>query len=174
MCPHVFGFGEDDGAQAGEDRTDLLHPVAAAGPPADPLKGVAAGSVQRALPAPGFADVRIVAASPEAARTIARVLRLRFAATEPRSADADAAADDDDAADGGTRLDLTVDTVHFPDPSGPFQLRLVGGSGRRPRGVREVTDIPPSPRPRRPAPDDGGAEPPPTIQDDPSGDRPTR
>jgi hypothetical protein len=72
------------------------------------------------LPAPGIAHVRIVAASPETARMIAEVLRMRFATTEQRSYPAG-----DES--GGTRLSLSVDTVHIPEASGPFQLRLVGG-----------------------------------------------
>lgn len=72
------------------------------------------------LPAPGFAEVRIVAAGPETARQIAEVLRLRFAAEEQRSYPA---GDDGE----GTRLHLTIDTVHVPDTNGPPRLRLVTG-----------------------------------------------
>ncbi|MHA4814479.1 hypothetical protein ACXZ65_09010 [Streptomyces aculeolatus] len=69
----------------------------------------------RSLPAPGFADVRIVAAGPEAARRIAEVLRLSFAADEQRSYPA--------GEDGqGTRLHLTIDTVHAPEAVGPSRL----------------------------------------------------
>lgn len=57
------------------------------------------------LPAVGRAEVRIVAASPEVARTIADVLRHAFAASEQRSYPA--------GGDGGTRLHLTVDTTHL-------------------------------------------------------------
>ncbi|WP_407563950.1 hypothetical protein [Streptomyces sp. 184] len=72
------------------------------------------------LPAPGFAEVRIVAASPETARQIAEVLRLRFAGDEQRSYPA--------GEDGqGTRLHLTIDTVHVPEAVGPPRLRLVTG-----------------------------------------------
>ncbi|MFF8610543.1 hypothetical protein ACF06X_32035 [Streptomyces sp. NPDC015346] len=54
-----------------------------------------------ALPAAGHAEVRIVAASPEAARAVAEVLRHCFAGTEQRSYPTPG---------GGTRLHLTVDT----------------------------------------------------------------
>ncbi|WP_037683230.1 hypothetical protein [Streptomyces griseus] len=57
----------------------------------------------------GHAEVRIVAASPEAARRVAEALRCCFAATEQRSYPA--------GADGGTRLDLTVDTARVAEPA---------------------------------------------------------
>ncbi|MEU1628590.1 hypothetical protein ABZ746_25405 [Streptomyces sp. NPDC020096] len=73
---------------------------------------------QPELPEPGFAHVRIVAASPEAARQIAAVLRRSFASTEQRSYPADS--------DGnGTRLHVTVDTARTPDPGQPFRPWLV-------------------------------------------------
>ncbi|MFF9114057.1 hypothetical protein ACF09Y_00280 [Streptomyces massasporeus] len=53
-------------------------------------------------PSDGHAEVRIVAASPEAARRVAEALRRCFAATEQRSYPA--------GADGGTRLDLSRST----------------------------------------------------------------
>ena len=52
------------------------------------------------LPA-GRTEIRIVAATPEAARAVADVIRRSFAGTEQRSYP---------APDGGTRLLLTVDT----------------------------------------------------------------
>ncbi|MGW2560546.1 hypothetical protein ACWCXB_15120 [Streptomyces sp. NPDC001514] len=55
-------------------------------------------------PSDGRAEVRIVAASPEAARRVAEAVRQCFAATEQRSYPA--------GSDGGTRLHLTVDTTH--------------------------------------------------------------
>ncbi|MGW7367269.1 hypothetical protein ACWGI8_28525 [Streptomyces sp. NPDC054841] len=58
-------------------------------------------------PSEGRAEVRIVAASPEAARRVAEALR-RFAATEQRSYPA--------GSDGGTRLHLTVDTRRTAEP----------------------------------------------------------
>ncbi|MDF3140102.1 MULTISPECIES: hypothetical protein [unclassified Streptomyces] len=61
------------------------------------------------LPPSGHAQVHIIAASPEAARHVAEVLRRCFDATEQRSYPA--------GADGGTRLDLTVDTTHMPEPA---------------------------------------------------------
>ncbi|MEU2158806.1 hypothetical protein ABZ532_27985 [Streptomyces sp. NPDC019396] len=60
-------------------------------------------------PSGGRTEVRIVAASPEAARRVAEVLRRCFAATEQRSYPA--------GSDGGTRLHLTVDTTHAAEPA---------------------------------------------------------
>lgn len=60
------------------------------------------------LPSAGHAEVRIVAADPEAARHVAEVLRRCFAATEARSYPA--------GGDGGTRLHLTVDTTRMAEP----------------------------------------------------------
>ena len=60
-------------------------------------------------PPDGHADVRIVAASPEVARRVAEVLRHCFATTEQRSYPADA--------EGGTRLELTVDTTSAAEPA---------------------------------------------------------
>ncbi|KPC62929.1 hypothetical protein [Streptomyces chattanoogensis] len=57
----------------------------------------------------GMAEVRIVAASPEAARRVAEVLRHCFPATEQRSYPA--------GHDGGTRLHITVDTTQTPEPN---------------------------------------------------------
>lgn len=60
---------------------------AEAGPEADASGAGTVGAggeveVRESLPAPGFAEVRIVAASAETARMIAEVLRLRFAVAE--------------------------------------------------------------------------------------------
>lgn len=60
-------------------------------------------------PSDGNAEVSIVAASPEVARRVAEVLRHCFAATEQRSYPA--------GPDGGTRLDLTVDTSRAAEPA---------------------------------------------------------
>ncbi|MFE9877473.1 hypothetical protein [Streptomyces sp. NPDC005784] len=57
----------------------------------------------------GHAEVRIVAASPEVARRVAEVLRRCFAATEQRSYPG--------GADGGTRLQLSVDTSQPAEPA---------------------------------------------------------
>ncbi|MGW0821737.1 hypothetical protein [Streptomyces sp. NPDC002845] len=57
----------------------------------------------------GHAEVRIVAASPEVARRVAEVLRHCFAATEQRSYPA--------GIEGGTRLQLTVDTTRTAEPA---------------------------------------------------------
>lgn len=63
---------------------------------------------QEAPPA-GYADVQIVAASPEVARRVEEVLRHSFAATEQRSFPA--------GGEGGTRLELTVDTTRVEEPA---------------------------------------------------------
>ncbi|MFF8788927.1 hypothetical protein [Streptomyces sp. NPDC015125] len=68
------------------------------------------------LPSGGYAEVRIVAASPETARRVAEVLRRSFATTEQRSYPA--------GGDGGTRLHLTVDTAH---PARPARSWLASG-----------------------------------------------
>ncbi|WP_326599197.1 hypothetical protein [Streptomyces sp. NBC_01803] len=70
--------------------------------------------------APGLAEVRIIAASPEAARQIAETLRLRFATTVRRGHPVDDRL-------GETTLHLTVDTARPPEDSGPFRPRLVTG-----------------------------------------------
>ena len=56
------------------------------------------------LPAPGLAEIRIVSATPEAARQVAEVIHRVFAGEEQRSYPAG-----DDGS--GTRLYLTVDTL---------------------------------------------------------------
>ncbi|MGW2015612.1 hypothetical protein [Streptomyces sp. NPDC001927] len=61
-----------------------------------------------ALPSAGHAEIRIVAATPEAARAVAELIRRTFAGTEQRSYP---------ASDGGTRLHLTVDTGSVAEPS---------------------------------------------------------
>lgn len=66
------------------------------------------------MPSAGYAEVRIVAASPEAARRVAEVLRSCFAADEQRSYPAHSG--------GGTRLHLTVDTAR---PAGTAPSWLV-------------------------------------------------
>jgi hypothetical protein len=60
-------------------------------------------------PSDGHAEVRIVAASPDVARRVAEVLRRCFAATEQRSYPA--------STEGGTRLQLTVDTTRAAEPA---------------------------------------------------------
>jgi acetolactate synthase regulatory subunit len=61
------------------------------------------------VPPDGRAEVHIAAASPEVARRVAEVLRRCFAATEQRSYPANA--------EGGTRLELTVDTSRAAEPA---------------------------------------------------------
>ncbi|MFI5758662.1 hypothetical protein [Streptomyces sp. NPDC051569] len=68
----------------------------------------------RTLPAPGLAEIRVIAASPDTAQLIAEVLRKAFDATEPRSYPADRIR-------GGTRLHLTVDTETGRTHEGPDQ-----------------------------------------------------
>ncbi|UUU28345.1 hypothetical protein [Streptomyces sp. DSM 40750] len=60
-------------------------------------------------PSPGYAEVRVVAASPEVARRVAEVLRRCFASDEQRSYPA--------GRGGGTRLHLTVDTTRPAEPA---------------------------------------------------------
>ncbi|MFF5784169.1 hypothetical protein ACFY8P_04270 [Streptomyces sp. NPDC012693] len=60
-----------------------------------------------APPPAGYAEIRIVAATPEAARAVAEVVRRAFAGTEQRSYP---------VPEGGTRLHLTVDTDSVADP----------------------------------------------------------
>ncbi|MEV6394103.1 hypothetical protein AB0M39_04860 [Streptomyces sp. NPDC051907] len=64
---------------------------------------------ERQLPSAGHAEVHVVAATPEVARRIAEVLRRSFSSTEQRSYPA--------GADGGTRLQLIVDTTHASEPA---------------------------------------------------------
>ncbi|GEC03023.1 hypothetical protein SSP24_06780 [Streptomyces spinoverrucosus] len=87
-------------------------------------------------PSDGHAEVHIVAASPEVARRVAEVLRRCFATTEQRSYPA--------GSDGGTRLDLIVDTTRAAEParswletSGPRRTTADGSetaSGNGPPG----------------------------------------
>jgi acetolactate synthase regulatory subunit len=60
-------------------------------------------------PSTSHAEVHIVAESPEVARRVAEVLRRSFAATEQRSYPA--------GSEGGTRLELTVDTSRAAEPA---------------------------------------------------------
>ncbi|MFE5620070.1 hypothetical protein [Streptomyces sp. NPDC056470] len=60
------------------------------------------------LPSAGLAEIRIVAATPEAARAVAQVIRRSFAGAEQRSYP---------VPEGGTRLHLTVDTGSAAEPA---------------------------------------------------------
>ncbi|MFJ2931546.1 hypothetical protein ACIO8G_02140 [Streptomyces sp. NPDC087219] len=60
------------------------------------------------LPSAAHAEIRIVAATPEAARAVAEVIRRSFAGSEQRSYP---------VPEGGTRLHLTVDTGSAAEPS---------------------------------------------------------
>ncbi|MFJ1547601.1 hypothetical protein [Streptomyces sp. NPDC088246] len=76
--------------------------------------------------AAGHAEVRIVAASPQAARAVAEILRHCFDATEQRSYPTPA---------GATRLHLTVDTEAAV---GPARSRLA--TSRPPTGTGAHAD----------------------------------
>ncbi|MFV0133167.1 hypothetical protein ACLGIH_07980 [Streptomyces sp. HMX87] len=80
---------------------------------------------QESLPA-GHAEVHVVAASPEVARRVAEVLRRCFAATEQRSFPA--------GDEGGTRLELTVDTTRAAEPAHSWleSSRRTGPADREP------------------------------------------
>ncbi|GAB2584012.1 hypothetical protein GCM10027168_16060 [Streptomyces capparidis] len=70
----------------------------------------------RSLPAPGVAEVRITAASPDVARAVAQLLRAWFASTEQRSYPV--------GEEGtGTLLHLSVDTSRTPGLPGSFEPR---------------------------------------------------
>ncbi|MFF3847166.1 hypothetical protein [Streptomyces sp. NPDC002328] len=58
----------------------------------------------------GRAEVRVVAASPEVARRVAEILRRCFDATEQQRSYPT-------GPDGGTRLDLTVNTTRAAQPA---------------------------------------------------------
>ena len=80
------------------------------------------------LPPLGHADVRIIAATPDAARQVALLLRSAVVSTEQRSCPA--------GPDGtGTRLHLTVDTTRVPRSPGPPPGRSSGGDHPRPGEV---------------------------------------
>ncbi|WP_251050425.1 MULTISPECIES: hypothetical protein [unclassified Streptomyces] len=81
-----------------------------------------AGTDARTLPAAGHAEVRIVAASPEAARAVAEVLRRCFASSEQRSYP---------ARHGGTRLHLTVDTETAAGPARSWLASSTPPAGSR-------------------------------------------
>lgn len=65
----------------------------------------------RPLPAPGLAEVRIIAASSEVARQVAQVLRATFSGPEQRSYPAGPTGE-------GTCLRMTVNTAQPAEPSG--------------------------------------------------------
>ncbi|MHC6627158.1 hypothetical protein ACYTFC_13795 [Streptomyces globosus] len=76
-------------------------------------------------PPPEYAEVRIVSATPEAARRVADVLRRCFVGDEQRSYPAPG---------GGTRLHLTVDTAHAAEPARSWLAasRPPSGTGHHP------------------------------------------
>ncbi|MGW2088079.1 hypothetical protein [Streptomyces sp. NPDC001880] len=80
-----------------------------------------------ALPAPGHAEVRIVAVTPDAARAVAEVLRRCFAGDEQRSYPAPG---------GGTRLHLTVDTAHVAEPARSWPATSSPPSGADPHSEK--------------------------------------
>ncbi|MDX3099132.1 hypothetical protein PV703_10480 [Streptomyces sp. ME01-24h] len=92
-----------------------------------------AAHTERTGPPPtALAEVRVIAASPEAARRVAETLRQHFAGTEQRSYPA--------TPQGGTRLHLTVDTTQAPGAVESFQSGAGTLTGRPHEG-----EIPPRP-----------------------------
>ncbi|MFF7852899.1 hypothetical protein [Streptomyces sp. NPDC007904] len=77
-------------------------------------------------PSAGYAEVHVVAASPEVARQVADVLRRCFAATEQRSYPV--------SDEGGTRLELTLDTTRAAEPARSWleSSRWAGHADREP------------------------------------------
>ncbi|MFJ8951244.1 hypothetical protein ACIRO1_14145 [Streptomyces sp. NPDC102381] len=75
------------------------------------------------MPTPGHAEVRIVAATPDAARAVVDVLRHSFAGGEQRGYPAPG---------GGTRLHLTVDTTHAADPARSWPATSTPSHGTAP------------------------------------------
>lgn len=77
-------------------------------------------------PSAGHAEVHVVAASPEVARRVAEVLRHCFAAGEQRSYPA--------GPEGGTRLEITVDTTRTAEPARSWleSSRWTGNADREP------------------------------------------
>ncbi|MDG9715449.1 hypothetical protein [Streptomyces sp. DH24] len=77
-------------------------------------------------PSAGYAEVHVVAASPEVARRVAEVLRHCFAAGEQRSYPA--------GDEGGTRLEITVDTTRAAEPARSWleSSRWTGHTDREP------------------------------------------
>jgi hypothetical protein len=88
---------------------------------------------ERKLPAPGLAEVRITAASPDVARQVAEALRLWFASTEQRSYP---------VGRDGTRLHLTVDTAHAPEQSAASRRWPLTGNAADAlaRGIRALSE----------------------------------
>jgi hypothetical protein len=77
------------------------------------------------LPAPGLAEVRVTAATPDTARKIAQTLRRRFVCTEQLSCPA--------GPNGGTRLRLTVDTARSLRSTAAFRSGRTGVAAYRGR-----------------------------------------
>jgi hypothetical protein len=94
----------------------------------------AAHTVRTAPPRTALAEVRVIAASPEAARRVAETLRRTFAGTEQRSYPA--------TPEGGTRLHLTVDTTQAPRAVESFQSGA-GTGYAAPTGHPHAGEIPP-------------------------------
>jgi hypothetical protein len=84
-----------------------------------------------ALPAPGLAEVRVTAATPDVARLVAQVLRTWFAATEERSRPAGDIGT-------GTRLELVVDTTRTPRLRTDAQDRPSAAAGSAVAGARQI------------------------------------
>ncbi|WP_329191285.1 hypothetical protein [Actinacidiphila glaucinigra] len=96
----------------------------------------AAHTVRTGPPPTALAEVRVIAASPEAARRVAETLRQHFAGTEQRSYPA--------TPQGGTRLHLTVDTTQAPGAVESFQSGAGTGHAAL-TGRPHEGEIPPRP-----------------------------
>lgn len=120
----IGGFHYSD-ALPGIGRRNRKSPGAAAssGPPGGAtLREDQEGTMKSPeRPPTGHAQVRILAATPEAARHVAEVLRRCFDATEQRSYPA--------GADGGTCLHLTVDTTRMAEPARSWLVTSRSSSG---------------------------------------------
>ncbi|MFH9858909.1 hypothetical protein [Streptomyces sp. NPDC017202] len=84
---------------------------------------------QEPLPSEGYAEVRVVAATPDVARRVAEVLRRCFASAEQRSYPA--------GQEGGTRLHLTIDTTRAAGPAQSW-LSASESSSKDPSHTDEV------------------------------------
>lgn len=84
---------------------------------------------QEPLPSEGYAEVRVVAATPDVARRVAEVLRRCFASAEQRSYPA--------GQEGGTRLHLTIDTTQAAGPAQSW-LSASESSSKDPAHTDEV------------------------------------
>lgn len=89
-------------------------------------------TLDRSLPGPGLADVRVIAATPEVARQVAELLRHWFTGGEQRSYPAGTSGT-------GTRLNLTVDVTQVAEQWFSEQLWPATG-GEAPPGLALSAD----------------------------------